>query len=153
MAHRFDGIKIAELTFDNYQEILPASLAGQVKKFLPPEGSFDEIILRRYVQTIRDFELEDPNSNMTLANRLRLAFQDMTPETICSRFPNADLPLKRRLRCVAEYLIRSGEFDKVKDNNGNLVKKRGILGKMVVIYQPLPKMLLILQKQKLLKNG
>lgn len=153
MAHRFDGIKIAELTFDNYQEILPASLAGQVKKFLPPEGSFDEIILRRYVQTIRDFELEDPNSNMTLANRLRLAFQDMTPETICSRFPNADLPLKRRLRCVAEYLIRSGEFDKVKDDNGKLVKKRGILGKMVVIYQPLPKMLLILQKQKLLKNG
>ena len=144
MAHRFDGIKIAELTFDNYQEILPASLAGQVKKFLPPEGSFDEIILRRYVQTIRDFELEDPNSNMTLANRLRLAFQDMTPETICSRFPNADLPLKRRLRCVAEYLIRSGEFDKVKDDNGKLVKKRGILGKMVVIYQPLPKMLLIL---------
>tara|TARA_R100000900_G_scaffold875_3_gene2636 strand:+ start:927 stop:1388 length:462 start_codon:yes stop_codon:yes gene_type:complete len=153
MAHRFDGIKIAELTFDNYQEMLPASLAGQVKKFLPPEGSFDEIILRRYVQTIRDFELEDPNSNMTLANRLRLAFQDMTPETICSRFPNADLPLKRRLRCVAEYLIRSGEFDKVKDDNGKLVKKRGILGKMVVIYQPLPKMLLILQKQKLLKNG
>jgi hypothetical protein len=153
MAHRFDGIEIAELTFDNYQEILPSSLASQVEKFLPPGGSFDEIVLRRYVQTIRDFELEDPNSNMTLANRLRLAFQDMTPETICSRFPNADLPLKRRLRCVAEYLIRSGEFDKVKDDNGKLVKKRGILGKMVVIYQPLPKMLLILQKQKLLKNG
>ena len=77
----------------------------------------------------------------------------MQPETICTRFPNADLPLKRRLRCVAEYLIRSGEFDKVKDENGKLIKKRGILGKMVVIYQPLPKMLLILQKQKLLKNG
>ena len=77
----------------------------------------------------------------------------MKPETICSRFPNADLPLKRRLRCVAEYLIRSGEFDKVKDENGKLIKKRGILGKMVVIYQPLPKMLSILQKQKLLKNG
>jgi hypothetical protein len=75
------------------------------------------------------------------------------PETICTRFPNADLPLKRRLRCVAEYLIRSGEFDKVKDEKGKLIKKRGILGKMVVIYQPLPKMLLILQKQKLLKNG
>jgi len=109
--------------------------------------------MRRYVQSIRDFELEDPNSSMTLANRLRLAFQDMSPETICSRFPNADLPLKRRLRCVAEYLIRSGEFDKVKDENGKLIKKRGILGKMVVIYQPLPKMLSILQKQKLLKNG
>jgi hypothetical protein len=77
----------------------------------------------------------------------------MQPETICTRFPNADLPLKRRLRCVAEYLIRSGEFDKVKDEKGKLIKKRGILGKMVVIYQPLPKMLLILQKQKLLKNG
>ena len=49
--------------------------------------------------------------------------------------------------------IFSGEFDKVKDENGKLIKKRGILGKMVVIYQPLPKMLLILQKQKLLKNG
>jgi len=153
MMHRFDGIKIAELTFDNYQENLPKSLAAQVEKFLPPQGSFDENIMRRYIQSIRDFELEDPNSSMTLANRLRLAFQDMMPETICSRFPNADLPLKRRLRCVAEYLIRSGEFDKVKDENGKLIKKRGILGKMVVIYQPLPKMLSILQKQKLLKNG
>ena len=153
MTHRFEGINIPELTFDNYQEQLPTSLAKQVEKFLPPEGSFDENIMRRYVQSIRDFELEDPNSSMTLANRLRLAFQDMQPETICGRFPNADLPLKRRLRCVAEYLIRSGEFDKVKDDNGKLVKKRGILGKMVVIYQPLPKMLLILQKQKLLKNG
>ena len=153
MTHRFDGIKIAELTFDNYQKNLPKSLAAQVEKFLPPQGSFDENIMRRYIQSIRDFELEDPNSSMTLANRLRLAFQDMMPETICSRFPNADLPLKRRLRCVAEYLIRSGEFDKVKDENGKLIKKRGILGKMVVIYQPLPKMLSILQKQKLLKNG
>ena len=48
MAHRFDGIEIAELTFDNYQEILPSSLASQVEKFLPPGGSFDEIVLRRY---------------------------------------------------------------------------------------------------------
>ena len=149
MAHRFDNINIAELTFDNYKDKLPSNFAEQVESFLPPQGSFDEIIMRRYVQSIRDFELEDPNSSMTLANRLRLAFQDMQPETICSRFPNADLPLKRRLRCVAEYLIRSGEFDKVKDENGKLIKKRGILGKMVVIYQPLPKMLLVLQKQKL----
>ena len=57
MAHRFDGIEIAELTFDNYQELLPASLASQVEKFLPPEGFFDEIFLRLYVQTIREFEL------------------------------------------------------------------------------------------------
>jgi hypothetical protein len=153
MTHRFDNINISELTLENYAENLPKDLAFQVTKFLPPEGSFDEIIMRRYIQSIRDFELEDPNSSMTLANRLRLAFQDMQPETICSRFPNADLPLKRRLRCVAEYLIRSEEFDKLKDENGKLIKKRGILGKMVVIYQPLPKMLTILQKQKLLKNG
>ena len=77
----------------------------------------------------------------------------MKPDTICSRFPNADLPLKRRLRCVAEYLIRSGEFDKMRDENGKLIKKRGVLGKMVVIYEPLPKMLSVLQKQKLIKNG
>ena len=90
---------------------------------------------------------------MTLANRLRLAFADMQPDTICSRFPNADLPLKRRLRCVAEYLIRSGEFNKMRDENGKLIKKRGVLGKMVVIYEPLPKMFSVLQKQKLIKNG
>ena len=143
MKHRFDGINIDELTFENYQEKLPSSLAKQVTKFLPPEGSFDENIMRRYIQSIRDFELEDPNSSMTLANRLRLAFQDMQPETICTRFPNADLPLKRRLRCVAEYLIRSGEFDKVKDENRKLIKRLSILCKMFVIYQRLPKMLLV----------
>ena len=77
----------------------------------------------------------------------------MEPETICSRFPNADLPLKRRLRCVAEYLIRSQEFIKMKDENGKLIKKRGILGKMVVIYQPMPKMLTVLKKQGLLKDA
>jgi hypothetical protein len=80
-----------------------------------------------------------------------MAFKDGEPETICSRFPNADLPLKRRLRCVAEYLIRSGEFEKLKDENGKLIKKRGILGKMVVIYQPLAKMFAVLDKQGLLK--
>jgi hypothetical protein len=101
---------------------------------------------------IRDFEIEDPNSNMTLANRLRLAFSDMIPETICSRFPNADLPLKRRLRCVAEYLIRAGELSKMRDDNGKLIKKRGVLGKMVVIYEPLPKMLTVLNRQKLLSH-
>jgi hypothetical protein len=151
MPHRFDGIDIDSLTLDNYKEKLPESLAGQVESFLPPNGSFDEKIMRRYVQVIKDFELEDPNSSMTLANRLRMAFKDGAPETICSRFPNADLPLKRRLRCVAEYLIRSGEFEKLKDENGKLIKKRGILGKMVVIYQPLPKMFAVLDKQGLLK--
>jgi hypothetical protein len=89
---------------------------------------------------------------MTLANRLRLAFQDMTPDTICGKFPLAELPLKRRLRCVAEYLIRSGEFDKLRDENGKLIKKRGILGKMVVIYKPLPKLMEALTRQGLIEQ-
>ena len=152
MAHRFNNIQIDMLTIDNYATILPSNLAAQVSQFIPPSGSFDDDILKRYIKVIRDFEVEDPNSNMTLANRLRLAFSDMQPDTICNRFPNADLPLKRRLRCVAEYLIRSGEFIKLRDDNGKLVKKRGVLGKMVVIYQPQSKMLAILQKQKLLSN-
>ena len=153
MSNRFQNLEINKLTIENYREILSSSLADQVSIFIPPEGSFDDLCLRRYITVIKEFELEDPNSNMTLANRLRLAFADMQPDTICSRFPNADLPLKRRLRCVAEYLIRSGEFDKMRDENGKLIKKRGVLGKMVVIYEPLPKMFSILQKQKLIKNG
>ena len=96
MPHRFDGIDIDALTFDNYHDLLPKALAEQVDMFVPPEGSFDERIMKRYIQSIKEFELEDPNSHTTLANRLRLAFKDMKPETICSRFPNADLPLKRR---------------------------------------------------------
>lgn len=153
MSNRFQNLDITKLTIKNYRETLSPSLAEQVSIFIPPEGSFDDQCLRRYINVIKEFELEDPNSNMTLANRLRLAFSDMKPDTICSRFPNADLPLKRRLRCVAEYLIRSGEFDKMRDENGKLIKKRGVLGKMVVIYEPLPKMLSVLQKQKLIKNG
>tara|TARA_E500000318_G_C3550736_1_gene208759 strand:+ start:1012 stop:1473 length:462 start_codon:yes stop_codon:yes gene_type:complete len=152
MTNRFNHICIDVLTIENYAEILPKNLADQIHQFIPPSGSFDDEVLRRYVKVIRDFEIEDPNSNMTLANRLRMAFSDMEPDTICSRFPNADLPLKRRLRCVAEYLIRSGEFIKLRDENGKLIKKRGVLGKMVVIYQPQPKMLAILQKQKLVSN-
>ena len=153
MSNRFQNLEIGKLTIENYREVLSSSLADQVSIFIPPQGSFDDLCLRRYITVIKEFELEDPNSNMTLANRLRLAFADMQPDTICSRFPNADLPLKRRLRCVAEYLIRSGEFDKMRDENGKLIKKRGVLGKMVVIYEPLPKMFPVLQKQKLIKNG
>jgi len=52
------------------------------------------------------------------------------------------------LRCVAEYLIRAGEFDKIRDENGKLVKKRGVLGKNVVIYQPLAKM-----RESLIRQG
>ena len=116
MSNRFQDLEIDKLTIKNYGELLSSSLAEQVSIFIPPQGSFDDFCLRRYITVIIEFELEDPNSNMTLANRLRLAFADMKPDTICSRFPNADLPLKRRLRCVAEYLIRSGEFDKLIKN-------------------------------------
>lgn len=153
MSYRFAKVNIAIITLSNYQEFLPVSLAKQVEMFLPPEGSFDDSCLKRYLEIVRQYEEEDENSNMTLANRLRLAFKDMQPDTICGKFPNAELPLKRRLRCVAEYLIRSGEFDKVKNEQGKLVKKKGILGKMVVIYKPLPKMLQSLSKQDLLNHG
>ena len=152
IAHRFINIDITEVTLENYKETLSESLQLQVEMFIPPEGSFDTGCLKRYLENVKTYEEEDANSNMTLANRLRIAFKDMTPDTICGKFPKAELPLKRRLRCVAEYLIRSGEFNKVRDNDGKLVKKRGILGKMVVLYQPMPKLLESLSRQGLLKK-
>jgi hypothetical protein len=152
MGHRFKGIDIYAVNLENYSELLPMSLAEQVETFLPPEGSFDTGCLIRYLENIKNYEEEDENSNMTLANRLRLAFKDLVPDTICGKFPLAELPLKRRLRCVAEYLIRSGEFDKLKDERGKLIKKRGNLGKMVVIYQPLPKLLESLTRQGLIEK-
>jgi|TARA_B100001250_G_scaffold70744_1_gene57090 hypothetical protein len=152
MAHRFKNINISEVTIKNYTDLLSESLIKQVKDFIPPYGSFNDSILKRYLENIKNYEEEDANSNMTLANRLRIAFKDMTPDTICGKFPQAELPLKRRLRCVAEYLIRSGEFDKLRDKEGKLVKKRGVLGKMVVLYQPMPKLLDSLSKQGLLKK-
>tara|TARA_A100001015_G_scaffold127979_2_gene141879 strand:+ start:2477 stop:2938 length:462 start_codon:yes stop_codon:yes gene_type:complete len=152
IAHRFINIDISKVTVQNYKETLSASLSLQVEMFIPPEGSFDDGCLKRYLENVYNYEQEDANSNMTLANRLRIAFQDMNADTICGKFPKAELPLKRRLRCVAEYLIRSGEFNKVRDNDGKLVKKRGILGKMVVLYQPMPKLLESLSRQGLLKK-
>ncbi|MBG45453.1 MAG: hypothetical protein CMB76_02910 [Euryarchaeota archaeon] len=152
MAYRFKNIDINIINIKNHKELLPFSLVKQVKYFLPPNGSFDDGCLRRYLENVKNYEKEDINSNMTLANRLRIAFKDMVPDTICGKFPQAELPLKRRLRCVAEYLIRSGEFEKVRDENGKLVKKRGILGKMVVLYQPLPKLTESLLKQGLIKK-
>jgi len=150
MSYRFQGLDLSLLTLQNYTELLPPSLALQVEMFLPPEGSFDDKCLQRYLENIKNYEEEDVNSGMTLANRLRVAFKDMRPDTICGKFPLAELPLKRRLRCVAEYLIRSGEFDKVRDETGKLVKKRGNLGKLVVLYKPLPKLLDSLAFHKLL---
>jgi hypothetical protein len=148
MANRFDGWSIEDVTIKNFAEILPLSLALQVEIFMPPSGSFDSPTLQRYLENLKNYEEEDPTFSMTLANRLRLAFQSMEPDTICGKFPTADLPLKRRLRCVAEYLIRAGEFDKIRDENGKLVKKRGVLGKNVVIYQPLAKM-----RESLIRQG
>src|SRR6056300_2026120 len=115
MAHRFKGFEIEDVTLENYRELLPVSISWQLEMFIPPEGSFDDGCLQRYLKNLKDYEEEDANSGMTLANRLRLAFQDMQADTICGKFPQAELPLKRRLRCVAEYLIRSGELDKVRD--------------------------------------
>jgi hypothetical protein len=152
MAYRFQGICIDSVTVENYEEVLSKSLVLQVVDFLPPRGSFDDECLQRYLQNLKNYEEEDANSNMTLANRLRIAFKDMQPDTICGKFPLAELPLKRRLRCVAEYLIRSGEFDKVRDEKGKLVKKRGNLGKLVVLYKPLPKLLESLARQGLLEK-
>ena len=152
IAHRFINIDISKVTIQNYKETLSESLSLQVEIFIPPEGSFDDDCLKRYLENVKNYEQEDANSNMTLANRLRIAFKDMNADTICGKFPKAELPLKRRLRCVAEYLIRSGEFNKVRDKDGKLVKKRGILGKMVVLYQPMPKLLESLTRQGLLKK-
>ncbi len=152
MSHRFKTINIDGITIANHLALLPKSLSLQVEDFLPPHGSFDDGCLRRYLEIVKTYEEEDANSNMTLANRLRIAFKDMEPDTICGKFPNAELPLKRRLRCVAEYLIRSGEFDKLKDDNGKLIKKRGNLGKLVVIYKPLPRLLESLIKQGLIEK-
>jgi hypothetical protein len=152
MAHRFQGLDISSITVENHLQKLPESLALQVSFFLPPEGSFDDGCLRRYLENLKNYEEEDLNSGMTLANRLRLAFKDMEMGTICGKFPQAELPLKRRLRCVAEYLIRSGEFNKVRDENGKLVKKRGVLGKLVVLYQPTEKLVESLHRQGLLEK-
>ena len=152
IAHRFTNIDITKVTIKNYKQTLSQSLQLQVEMFIPPEGSFDDGCLKRYLENVKNYEEEDANSNMTLANRLRIAFKDMNADTICGKFPQAELPLKRRLRCVAEYLIRSGEFNKVRDKDGKLIKKRGILGKMVVLYQPMPKLLESLTIQGLLKK-
>jgi hypothetical protein len=150
--NRFSNFSIDEVTLENLDELLPESIRLQIEMFLPPSGSFDGKCLRRYLKNLKEYEEEDPHSSMTLANRLRLAFVNMDADTICGKFPGADLPLKRRLRCVAEYLIRAGEFDKLRDVNGKLVKKRGVLGKLVVLYQPLPKMREVLQRQGLIPN-
>ena len=152
MSNLLKNIDISKVTIENSFEMLPPSLFEQVSVFFPPSGSFDSLCLQRYLKNLVEYEEEDCSSSMSLTNQLRLAFSDMTPDTICGKFPQAELALKRRLRCVAEYLIRAGEFDKLRDENGKLVKKRGVLGKLVVLYQPLPKLQENLQRQGLLPH-
>jgi hypothetical protein len=102
MAYRFQGICIDSVTVENYEEVLSKSLVLQVVDFLPPSGSFDDECLQRYLQNLKNYEEEDANSNMTLANRLRIAFKDMQPDTICGKFPLAELPLKTAVKLAAE---------------------------------------------------
>ena len=149
--NRFSNFLIDEITLENFDKLLPESIRLQIEMFLPPSGSFDSKCLRRYLKNLKEYEEEDPHSSMTLANRLRLAFINMDADTICGKFPQAELPLKRRLRCVAEYLIRSGELEKIRDEIGKLVKKRGVLGKMVVLYRPTAKLTESLTRQGLLE--
>lgn len=151
MSHLIEDLDVTTVTLENYSQLLPSIIGKQVKIFLPPSGSFDDGCLQRYLKNIRDYEEEDANSSLTLANRLRIAFANMQPDTICGRFPQAELSLKRRLRCVAEYLIRAKEFDKLKDDEGVLIKRRGAIGKMVCVYKPLPKLLESLVKQNLVQ--
>lgn len=151
LSYRFNNLNIEEVTVNNYTELLVNSLAQQVSMFLPPSGSFETQDLRRYLELIRSYETStnDLILGLSLADQIRICFSDMQPATICERFPDIDLATKRRYRCVAEYLIRQEELAKVKNDQGKLVKKTGNLGKLVVIYQPLPKIRQTLQRSGL----
>jgi hypothetical protein len=148
LSYRFNALDIGSVTLDNYKEKLVNSLAEQVSMFLPPSGSFETADLHRYLELVRSYETStnDLILGLSLADQIRICFSDMKPATICERFPDIDLATKRRYRCVAEYLIRQEELTKVKDDQGKLVKKTGNLGKLVVIYQPLPKIRQTLQR-------
>jgi len=74
MTHLIEDLDVTTVTLENYSQLLPSIIAKQVTLFLPPFGSFDDGCLQRYLLNIRDYEEEDANSSMTLANRLRLAF-------------------------------------------------------------------------------
>lgn len=148
MSYRFTDLDISSVTTENYKDILKPSLAQQVSPFLPPEGSFETLDLQRYLHLVKSYEVTttDLIHGLSLADQIRITFSDMKAATICEKFPDIDLATKRRYRCVAEYLIRQGELAKLKDENGKLLKKLGNMGKMVVIYQPLPKICKTLQQ-------
>ena len=151
LSHRFNNLDIAEVTVENYEEMLTESLADQVSMFIAPSGSFKTPDLQRYLELLRTYETStnDLILGFSLADQIRITFSDMMPATICEKFPDIDLLTKRRYRCVAEYLIRQGELAKVKDDRGKLVKKVGNMGKAVVIYQPLLKIRQTLQRSGL----
>jgi hypothetical protein len=148
MSYRFENLDIDQVTVENYNEVLTATLAYQVAPFIPPEGSFETPDLKRYLELIKSYEVctTDLIHGLSLADQIRITFSDMKPATICEKFPDIDLATKRRYRCVAEYLIRQEELTKLKDERGKLIKKLGNMGKMVVIYQPLPKICRTLQQ-------
>lgn len=151
LSYRFNSLIVEEVTVENYEEMLKASLAEQVSMFIPPSGSFKTPDLRRYLELLRTYETStnDLILGFSLADQIRITFSDMKPATICEKFPDIDLVTKRRYRCVAEYLIRQGELAKVKDESGKLVKKIGNMGKAVVIYEPLAKIRQTLQRSGL----
>lgn len=140
LSHRFKDLDIDEVTVDNYEDKLVFSLSEQVSMFIPPSGSFETPDLRRYLELLKSYETStnDLILGLTLADQLRIAFSDGETKTICERFPDISLQEKRRYRCVCEYLIRSGQLEKVRDERGRLVKKLGNMGKLVVLYRPLP---------------
>lgn len=151
LSYRFTGLNVEDVTVENYEELLTASLAEQVSMFIPPSGSFKTPDLRRYLELLKTYETStnDLILGFSLADQIRITFSDMKPATICEKFPDIDLVTKRRYRCVAEYLIRQGELAKVKDESGKLVKKIGNMGKAVVIYEPLVKIRQTLQRSGL----
>ena len=148
MSYRFTDLDIKSITTENYKGTLKPSLVQQVEPFIPPEGSFETPDLQRYLELVKSYEVSttDLIHGLSLADQIRITFSDMKPATICEKFPDIDLATKRRYRCVAEYLIRQEELTKLKDERGKLIKKLGNMGKMVVIYQPLPKICKTLQQ-------
>ena len=151
LSYRFKSLNIEEVTVDNYEDKLVSSLAEQVSMFIPPSGSFETPDLQRYLELVQSYKTSsnDLVLGLSLADQIRITFSDMQPATICEKFPDIDLATKRRYRCVAEYLIRQEELEKVKDERGKLVKKVGNMGKLVVIYQPLEKVRKTLQRSGL----
>ena len=150
-SYRFANLTIADVTVENYKDLMVESLAQQVEMFVPPIGSFETGDLRRYLELVCSYETSttDLMMGLSLADQIRLTFSDMKTSTICDRYPDIGLAEKRRYRCVAEYLIRQGELTKLRDENGKLIKKIGNMQKAVVLYKPLPKLLETLKRSGL----